>query len=101
MFDGNGGEVFARHGWNSNTSSSLQQIFFEDSKNITIQVSLISRWSSVKISYGILKKPLNLGKISFLHSDVRLSALHEIRRAPHMLVVKLVFVDQIICKCFL
>ena len=65
MFDGNGNEVFFRDGWNStssNKSSSLQQISFEDSKNITIQVSLTNKWSYVKISYGTLKKPLNLGK---------------------------------------
>jgi len=64
MFDGSGAEVFSLSGWNStssNKSSSLQQISFEDSKNITIQVSLTNQWSYVKISYGTLKKPLNLG----------------------------------------
>ena len=66
IFDGNGTEVFvAQHGWNStfsNKSSSLQQIPFGNSKNITIQVYLTSQWSHVKISYGALKKPLNLGR---------------------------------------
>jgi len=65
MFDGNGAEVFFLSGWNSsssNKSSSLQQISFEGSKNITIQVSLTNHWSYVKISYGALKKPLNLGR---------------------------------------
>ena len=75
IFDGNGTEVFAQHGWNStsaNKSSSLQQIFFKDSRNITIQVSLTSQWSYVKISYGVLKKPLNSGrKNKFADCDIR------------------------------
>ena len=75
IFDGNGTEVFAQYGWNStssNKSSSLQEIFVEDSKNITIQVSLTSQWSYVKISYGALKKPLNLGRENkFTACDVR------------------------------
>ena len=78
IFDGNGTEV-----WNStssNRSSSLQQTFFEDSKNITIQVSLTSQWSYVKISYGALKKPLNSGRENRLAAcDARLCPLHEIR----------------------
>ena len=79
LFDGNGTEVFAQYGWNSassNKSSSLQQISFEDSRNITIQVSLTSQWSYVKISYGTLKKPLNLGRENkFAAYDVRLCPL--------------------------
>lgn len=82
IIDGNGTEVFTRHGWNStsyNTSSSLQEISFEDSKNITIQVSLINQWSYVKISYGTLKKPLHLGrKTTFAACEVRPCPLHKL-----------------------
>lgn len=105
IFDGNGTEVFARHGWNStssNKTSSLQETSFEDSKNITIQVSLINQWSSVKISYGSMKKPLNLGRENnFAACDVRPCPLHKINYTPYTFVLKLVFVDEIICKCFL
>ena len=78
IFDGNGTEVFAaQRGWNStssNKSSSLQQISFDDSRNITIQVSLINQWSYVNISYGTLKKPLHLGrKTAFAACDVGLA----------------------------
>ena len=103
IFDGNGTEVFAQYGWNSTSSyksSSLQQIFFEDSRNITIQVSLTSQWSYVKISYGALKKPLNLGRENkFTACDVRLCPLYKTRDAP-MLVMP-VFVDTTTFKCFL
>ena len=86
MFDGNGAEVFFRNGWNSpssNKSSSLQQFSFEDSKNITIQVSLTNQWSYVNISYGTLKKPLNLGRENnFAACDVQTSPLRKINNIP-------------------
>jgi len=68
LFDGNGTEVFASHGWESTSSNkSLQQVPFEESKNITIQVSLVHPSSYVKIDYGMLKEPLALGReTSFL-----------------------------------
>jgi len=37
---------------------------FEESKNITIQVSLADLSSYVKIDYGMLKKPLALGRVN-------------------------------------
>jgi len=105
MFDGNGTEVFSRNGWNStssNKSASLQQISFEDSKNITIQVSLTNPWSYVKISYGTLKKPLNLGRENnFAACDVQPCPLREISNVPYRSAIKCVFAHQIICKCFL
>ena len=63
MFDGNGTEVFASHGWNSTSSGKiLQQVSFGESKNITIHVSLIDPSSYVKIDYGMLKEPLASGR---------------------------------------
>lgn len=63
LYNGNGTEVFARHGWNSTSSiTSLQQVSFGESKNITIQVSLVDPSSHVKIDYGVLKQPLTLGR---------------------------------------
>ena len=65
MFDGNGTEVFASHGWDSTSSNkSLQKVTFEESKNITMQVALVMPSSYVKIDYGILKKPLALGRVN-------------------------------------
>ena len=65
MFDGNGTEVFASHGWDSTSSNrSLQKVTFEESKNISMQVSLAIPSSYVKIEYGILKKPLALGRVN-------------------------------------
>ena len=61
MFDGNGTEVFALYGGNS-MSKNFQHISFGESNNITIEVSLIDSWSSVKINYGIMKQRLDLGK---------------------------------------
>ncbi|XP_078364332.1 uncharacterized protein LOC144648698 isoform X1 [Oculina patagonica] len=62
--DGNGTEVFALHGWDSAPfNKSVQQIPFEESTNITIQVSLINSLSYVKIDYGILKHRLSLASI--------------------------------------
>ena len=61
MFDGNGTEVFALYGGNS-MSKNFQHISFGESNNITIDVSLIDSWSSVKINYGIMKQRLDLGK---------------------------------------
>ena len=63
IFDGNDTEIFASHGWDSTSSNkSLQQVFFGESKIITIQVSLIDPSSNVKIGYGMLKEPLALGR---------------------------------------
>ena len=63
MFDGNETEVFASHGWDSTSSNkNLQQVSFGESKNITIQVSLVNLSSYVKIDYGMLKEPLALGR---------------------------------------
>jgi len=65
MFDGNGTEVFASHGWDSTSpNKSLQQVPFEESKNITVQVSLAEPSSYVKIDYGMLKEPLALGRVN-------------------------------------
>ena len=63
-FDGNGTVVFAVRGWNNSMpfSSSLQQIWFGESKNIEIQARLISKRSYIKIVYGILKQGLNSGR---------------------------------------
>ena len=61
MFDGNGTEVVALYRGNS-MSKNFQHIFFGESENITIQVSLIDSWSSVKIDYGTMKQSLDLGK---------------------------------------
>ena len=63
IFDGNGTEIFATHGWDSTSSKkSLQQVSFGESKNISIQASLIDPSSYVKIAYGMLKEPLALGR---------------------------------------
>ena len=65
MFDGNGTEVSTLHGPDFDSAcfnNSFQYIPFEESKNITIQVSLILNETYVKISYGILKQRLDLGK---------------------------------------
>ena len=64
VFNGNGTQVFVRQGcgWNSNLAGTLLQIPFEESRNVTIQVSLKSASSYVKIDYGILSKGLNSGK---------------------------------------
>ena len=43
-------------------NKSLQYIAFGESENITIQVSLVSSWSYVKIDYGITKQRLDSGK---------------------------------------
>lgn len=61
MFDGNGTEVFTLYGGNS-MSKNFQHISFGESKNITIQVSLIDSWSFVTLNYGIMKQRLDLGK---------------------------------------
>lgn len=64
LYDGNGTEVFARHGWDSTSSNTtLQQVSFGESKNITLQVSLVDPSSHVKIDYGMLKQPLTLGRL--------------------------------------
>lgn len=61
MFDGNGTEVFAVYGEHSMTNT-FQHVSFGESKNITIQVSLIDSWSSVTINYGTMKERLDSGK---------------------------------------
>ena len=61
MFDGNGSEVFTLYGGHS-TPKNFQHISFGESENITIQVSLVDSWSSVKIDYGTMKQRLDLGK---------------------------------------
>ena len=43
-------------------NKSLQYISFGESENITIQVSLVSSWSYVKMDYGITKQRLDSGK---------------------------------------
>ncbi|KAL9986065.1 hypothetical protein ACROYT_G000134 [Oculina patagonica] len=61
IYDGNGTEVFALYGNDSaSLNKTIQQIPFGESKNITIQVSLVNRRSYVKIDYGMLKHRLSL-----------------------------------------
>lgn len=43
-------------------SKNFQHVSFGESKNITIQVSIMDSWSSVKIDYGTMKQPLDSGK---------------------------------------
>ena len=63
VFDGNDTEIFDSHGWdNMSSNKSLQHVSFGESRNITIQVSLVDPSSYVRIDYGILKEPLVLGR---------------------------------------
>lgn len=62
IFDGNGKEVFALSGWLSSFKKTIHEISFGESKNITIQASLVYSWSYVKIDYGTLNQGLDLGK---------------------------------------
>ena len=62
IFDGNGKEVFALSGWLSSFKKTIHEISFGESKNITIQVSLVRPSSYVRIDYGMLKQPLTLGR---------------------------------------
>lgn len=66
MSDGNGTDVFALYGYDpasfNKSVQQIQQISFGESKNIMIQVSLISSLSYVKIDFGILKNRLSLGR---------------------------------------
>ena len=62
IFDGNGTEVFSLHGSVSSFDKNVREISFGDSKNITIQVSLIYSWSYVKIDYSTLNQGLDSGK---------------------------------------
>ena len=43
-------------------SKNFQHISFGESRHITIQVSLIDSWSSVKIDYGTMRQRLDLGE---------------------------------------
>ena len=61
--DGNKTEVFGIHGRDyASFKKTVQQILFGESRNITIQVSLSSSRSFVKIDYGTLKQRLDLGR---------------------------------------
>ena len=63
IFYGNGTEAFAVYGWDSTSlNNSLQQISYDEFKNISIKVFLTNSWSYVKIDYGIVKQRLNLGR---------------------------------------
>ncbi len=62
FFDGNGTEVFSLHGWVSSFDKNVREIHFGESKNITIQVSLVYSSSYVKIDYGTLNQGLDSGK---------------------------------------
>ncbi|KAL9953497.1 hypothetical protein ACROYT_G040920 [Oculina patagonica] len=59
IFDGNGTEVFSLHGWVSSSDMNVREISFGESKNITIQVSLVYSWTYVKIDYGTLNRGLD------------------------------------------
>ncbi|XP_078352104.1 MAM and LDL-receptor class A domain-containing protein 2-like [Oculina patagonica] len=63
IFGGNGTEVFALQRDSVSFNKSLLHIAFGESRNITIQVSLVDRRSYVKITYGILKRRLNLASL--------------------------------------
>ena len=63
IFDGNGKEVFTLSGWLSSFKKTIHEISFGQSKNITIQASLVSSWSYVKIDYGTLNQGLDSGKV--------------------------------------
>ena len=62
IFDGNGTEVFALSGWLPSSKKTIHEISFGESKNITIQVSLVRSWSYIKIDYGTSNQGLDSGK---------------------------------------
>ena len=62
IFDGNGTEVFALHGLVSSFPERFfPNISFGEYKNVTIQVSLASRWSNVNIDFGTSNQVLDSG----------------------------------------
>ncbi|XP_078366044.1 MAM and LDL-receptor class A domain-containing protein 1-like [Oculina patagonica] len=63
-FDGNGTMAFAVHEWDPVFfNKSFRYIPFGESKNITIQVSLVNSQSYVILDYGILRQRLNLASL--------------------------------------
>ncbi len=93
IFGGNGTEVFALQRDSVSFNKSLLHIAFGESRNITIQVSLVDRRSYVKITYGILKRRLNLGKLKEKTNIV-------VNVFTPVFIQLLLFADQIrILKC--
>ena len=63
VWDGSGRVVFTRLGCQSNhTSSKFLEIAFQNSQNVTIQVSLNNYQSYARVSYGIIKDGLGAGE---------------------------------------
>ena len=66
VFDGSGAQIFTRRGCNENhTSNTFLEIAFQESQNVTIQVSLENNQSYVRVGYDILEDDLESGEGSF------------------------------------
>ena len=68
VFDGSGAQIFTREGCHENHSSNaFLEIAFQESQNVTIQVSLQNNQSYARVGYGILEDHLESGEeFSFL-----------------------------------
>ena len=63
VFDGSGAQIFTREGCQKKpASNTFLEIAFEESQNVTIQVSLNNNQSYARVSYGILKNGLDSGE---------------------------------------
>ncbi|KAK2567599.1 CUB and peptidase domain-containing protein 1 [Acropora cervicornis] len=64
VFDGSGAQIFTREGCHENHSSNaFLEIAFQESQNVTIQVSLKNNQSYARVGYGILEDDLESASV--------------------------------------
>ena len=74
VFDGSGAQIFTREGCPEDHSwNTFLEIAFQESQNVTIQVSLTNNQSYARVGYGILEDDLESGEGFFFSFQRSLS----------------------------
>ena len=61
IMDGSGATVFIRYGYSSTPEKPFTEVYFGNSKNITVQVYLFGRNSNARLQFGIVQHGLQSG----------------------------------------
>ena len=61
VMDGSGATVFIRYGYSSTPEKPFTEVYFGNSKNITVQVCLFGRNSNARLQFGIVQHGLQSG----------------------------------------
>ena len=61
VMDGSGATVLIRYGYSSTPEKPFTEVYFGNSKNITVQVYLYGSYSNARLQFGIVQHGLQSG----------------------------------------